>query len=227
MSMENLSSHLADLHANYRKIFLEYSNSLLTQIVEIRPKSLEGGIFDKYSKSSDGNIWQLSVLKLIDSELSKIPNELQAVKDLRKNFHCACCGVCCKFAVSEFSPVELKQKANQGDNFAIHFIKTFVPYENIDEVKKVFPQYVEFLQNSETDEKYYFYHCLKVTRENKCPDYEKRPQICRDFPDNPIAFLPLLCGYMGWKQKTEIKMLELNAKSEILHFYKTKLLEIV
>ena len=78
MSMENLSSHLADLHANYRKIFLEYSNSLLTQIVEIRPKSLEGGIFDKYPKSSDGNIWQLSVLKLIDSELSKIPNELFA-----------------------------------------------------------------------------------------------------------------------------------------------------
>lgn len=116
MSMENLSSHLADLHANYRKIFLEYSNSLLAQIVDIRPKSLEGEIFDKYPKNSDGNLWQLSVLKLIDSELSKIPNELQAVKDLRKNFHCACCGVCCKFAVSEFSPVELKQKANQGDN---------------------------------------------------------------------------------------------------------------
>lgn len=56
MSMENLSSHLADLHANYRKIFLEYSNSLLAQIVEIRPKSLEGEIFDKYPKNSDGNL---------------------------------------------------------------------------------------------------------------------------------------------------------------------------
>lgn len=225
--MENLTSHLADLQANYRKVFLEFANSLLAQIVELRPKSLNGEIFDKYLKGSDGKLWQLSVLKLINRELSKFPKELQSVKNLRKYSHCVGCGVCCKFAVSEFSPVELNQKASQGDNFASQFVKTFIPYEDLDEVKKVFPQYVEFLQNSETDGKYYFYHCPKVTSDNKCPDYENRPQICRDFPDNPIGFLPLTCGYMDWKQKSELKMLELNAKSEILNFYKAKLLEIV
>lgn len=225
--MENLTSHLADLQANYRKVFLEFANSLLAQIVELRPKSLNGEIFDKYLQGSEGKTWQLSVLELINRELSKIPNELLPVKSLRKNSHCVGCGVCCKFAVSEFSPAQLNQKASQGDNFASQFVKTFIPYEDLDEVKKVFPQYVEFLQNSETDGKYYFYHCPKVTSDNKCPDYENRPQICRDFPDNPIGFLPLTCGYMDWKQKSELKMLELNAKSEILNFYKAKLLEIV
>ena len=43
---------------------------------------------------------------------------------------------------------------------------------------------------------YYFYHCPRVTKDNRCPDYENRPQICRDFPDNPLAFLPLSCGFM-------------------------------
>lgn len=73
---------------------------------------------------------------------------------------------------------------------------------------------------------YYFYHCPKVTQDNKCPDYENRPQICRDFPDNPLAFLPLGCGFVDWKIKSEPVSLMLNAMVEIMGFYKDKIKEL-
>ena len=69
---------------------------------------------------------------------------------------------------------------------------------------------------------YYFYHCPKVTEDNKCPNYENRPQICKDFPDNPIAFLPPLCGFKDWKLKSELISLKLNAESEITNIKKIK-----
>lgn len=225
--MENLSSHFSKLKAYYRKTFLEYANVLLTRIVELKTTEFEGDIFDKYLKGSIGYQWQKSVLEFVDLELKKIPKEVQKVKLSREDFSCCGCGVCCKFAVSEFSPQELGQKALQGDVFASQFVKTFEPYDSIEKVKRIFPQYLEFLEKSETAGGYYFYHCPRVTKDNKCPDYENRPQICRDFPDNPIAFLPLSCGYNEWKRNTEKKMLELNAKSEILNFYKERLVEIV
>ena len=193
----------------------------------MKAENISGDIFDKYLEDSIGHQWQKSVLELVDIELKKIPKEVQNVKLSRESFSCCGCGVCCKFAVSEFSPLELREKALQGDIFASQFVKTFVPYDGLYEVKQIFPQYIEFLEKSETDGGYYFYHCPKVTKDNRCPDYENRPQICRDFPDNPIAFLPLSCGYNEWKRKTEKKMLELNARSEILNFYKERLVEIV
>ena len=65
-------------------------------------------------------------------------------------------------------------------------------------------------------ENYYVYHCPKITKDNKCPDYENRPQICIDFPDNPIAFLAPECGYHKWKTKSEPLYLKLRAEGEII-----------
>ena len=128
------------------------------------------------------------------------------------------CGVCCKFAVSEFSPEQLALKAQNGDNYALQFLETFVPYGSVDEARKIYPEYVEFLLKI-ADGKAYFYHCPKVTEDNRCPDYENRPQICRDFPDNPLAFLPKSCSFTTWKLKSESVCLKLNAEKEIIDFY--------
>ena len=154
------------------------------------------------------------------NRLNKVKNEaIDYVKKQRDVSHCSGCGVCCRFAVSEFSPEELVEKSKCGDNFATQFISTFVPYHSEDEYSNIFPEYIELLK----DEKYYVYHCPKVTDDNKCPDYENRPQICRDFPDNPIAFLPPNCGFMDWKLKSEPVWLKLRAEVEIINYYLEKL----
>lgn len=145
-------------------------------------------------------------------------DDLDRIAEFRRRCSCGGCGACCKFAVSEFSPEELRLKAENGDNFAQQFVSVFVPYESVESVKEIYPEYVEFLQNS-ADGNYYFYHCPKVTEDNKCPDYENRPQICRDFPDNPLAFLPKSCTFIPWKLKSQPVCLKLNAEKEIINFY--------
>ena len=70
--------------------------------------------------------------------------------------------------------------------------------------------------------KYYFYHCPKVTKDNLCSDYENRPQICKDFPDNSIGFLPLKCAFQDWKKEVQQLALEIKAVTEIFEYYKTQ-----
>ena len=121
-----------------------------------------------------------------------------------------------------FSPTELKTKAQNGDKTAQDFLQTFVPYQDMEEVRKVFPEYVKLLE-ANNENGYYFYHCPKVTQGNRCPDYENRPQICRDFPDNPTAFLPPKCGFKDWKLKSNSVSLKLSAEMEISLFYIEKI----
>ena len=90
---------------------------------------------------------------------------------------------------------ELKKKAKNGDNFATQFTSIFVPYKDENEAKQIYPEYFELLSERLEGEKVYFYHCPKLTKENRCSDYENRPGICRDFPDNPLGFLPGPCGF--------------------------------
>src|SRR5574344_9448 len=125
----------------------------------------------------------------------------------RRLSKCNGCASCCKLAISEFSPTELQNKAKFGDNFAKQFIETFVPYENIEEAEKNYPEYFEFLENNSQGQSY-FYHCPKVTKDNLCPDYQNRPQICKDFPDNPIGFLPKKCAFNSWKNDVQNLALE-------------------
>lgn len=190
-----LGEELSNLRMQYRKIFLDCAQQIQAALDE--GQSIEQ-LENQYKE-----MWSIAF-----SEIEKN----------RALCECSGCGVCCKFAVSEFSPEELALKAQNGDNFAEQFISTFVPYESLETVKKIYPEYVEFLQTS-ADGKFYFYHCPKVTKDNKCPDYENRPQICKDFPDNPIAFLPVTCTFTPWKLKSESVCLKLNAEKEIINFY--------
>ena len=220
--MNDLSSQLDNLRKSYREIFLTTAKEIQDNVQELKPKNCSGEIFDTFIPDSIGWQWQNTVFNNLDK---KITNDYsKTIADYRKECTCEGCGTCCRFAVSEFSQKQLKIKAQNGDILARQFTETFIPYNSLEEVKNIYPEYIEMLEEK-GENGYYFYHCPKVTTDNKCPDYENRPQICRDFPDNPIAFLPKSCGFKTWKLKSEHICLKLNAETEIINFYKTKIKE--
>lgn len=221
-----LTAEYDRLKSSYREIFLEAANEIRAVVESVRPKGFVGDIFKTYEIGSVGFKWQQTVLSVLDVRYCGYKKSgLRQIQAFRDECNCIGCGVCCNFAVSEFSFEELQLKAKNGDNFASQFISVFIPYENMNEVENVYPEYVQMLNDS-GESGYYFYHCPKVTEDNRCSDYENRPQICRDFPDNPIAFLPKDCGFRDWKLKSESVSLKLNAEAEIINFYKEKIKEL-
>lgn len=223
--MNELNSQLTNLKVKYREIFLKTAEIIQAKIISIKPQ-IDGEIFDKYPEKSDGKLWQKQTIEILEKDYKdSLSKNLNRIKNNRKSCSCTCCGTCCKLACSEFSPEELQIKAKYGDKFAQQFTQTFIPYESIDEARKIFPEYIKMLEEN-NQSGYYFYHCPKVTEDNKCPNYENRPQICKDFPDNPIAFLPPLCGFKDWKLKSELISLKLNAEAEITNFYIKKIKEV-
>jgi Fe-S-cluster containining protein len=221
-----LTAEYDKLKRSYREVFLETANEIRAVVESVRPKGFVGDIFKVYEIGSVGFSWQQTVLSVLDVRYCGYKKSgLREIQSYRDECNCGGCGVCCKFAVSEFSPEELKIKAENGDNFASQFVSVFVPYQDLLEVENIYPEYIQMLKdNGESD--YYFYHCPRVTKDNRCSDYENRPQICRDFPDNPIAFLPKSCGFKDWKLKSESVSLKLNAEAEIINFYKEKIKEL-
>lgn len=174
--------------------------------------------------------WQKLVLQVIKDDVFKDIlvkyKQMDAYKE--ESFSCARCATCCKFACSEFSVEELKQKAQSGDNFATQFLSVFVPYENQEKAKAVYPEYVEMLEKKlGKDEKVYFYYCPHLGEDNLCTQYENRPDICRDFPNNPLSILPNWCGYYEWKEEVEVLAMTLHALLSISEFYKERLENVI
>ncbi len=201
--MSKLSTDVDNLKKNYREIFLKTSEEFNRKLETIKPENL---------------------VKFLNEDMPKdIYARWMKIVEYRKEFSCSGCGACCKLACSEFSPEQLQQKAQNNDNFAKQFTSVFVPYENEEEAREIYPEYFELLKEKAKGEKTYFYHCPKVTEDNRCPDYENRPQVCRDFPDNPIGLLPKTCGYSKWKEEVEPTALMLHSLLEIVEFYKSKI----
>ncbi len=223
--MTDLNYTIDSLRKEYREIFIQSAEEIKKRVENIRPDNLEGEIFDKFPENSSGKKWQEETLKLLSNDISKeIYRKLNEILAYRTKFNCVGCATCCNLACSEFSPEELKQKAQNGDNFAKQFLSVFVPYNSKEEARKVYPEYIELLEkNKEYD--VYFYHCPKLTEDKRCSDYENRPQICRDFPDNPLSILPEACGYKKWKEEVEPVALMLHAMIEIIDFYTIKIKE--
>ena len=101
-------------------------------------------------------------------------------------------------------------------------MSVFVPYASKEDARKVYPEYIKMLEENKEDN-VYFYHCPKLTEDKRCSDYENRPQICRDFPDNPLSILPKSCGYKQWKDEIEPLALMLHSMVEIIEYYKEKI----
>ncbi len=225
--MNNVEAQLNEQRAMYREIFVKSAAEIQKRLEELRPQGVEGELLKKYSPDSAEYTWQVSALKLLEGEISQdVYRKLQEIMAYRKLFNCSGCATCCKLACSEFSPEELQEKAQNGDNFAQQFTSVFVPYETFEEAEAVYPEYIQLLREK-VDGQVYFYHCPKVTKDNRCSDYENRPQICRDFPDNPLAVLPVKCGFRAWKDEINPLALMLHSMVEIIDFYKNKLQEVL
>lgn len=201
--MSNLSKDIDKTKNKYREIFLKTHEEFSKQIENMADEKL--------------------IKFLNESVPQDIYKKWQQMLNYRDNFKCIGCATCCKLACSEFSYEELKHKAQNGDNFATQFVSIFIPYENEDEPRKIYPEYFELLHEKLEGEKVYFYHCPKLTEDNRCCDYENRPNICRDFPDNPLSLLPAACGFACWKTEVEPTALMLHSMLEIVGFYKEKL----
>lgn len=160
-------------------------------------------------------------LKTFDDNAENRIQELKKkISNERKKISCAKCGECCKLAVCPSSPEELKEKAKHGDKFAKEFINTFSLYEDLKEAKALYPEYFETVNQAE--DKVYFYHCKLVTKDNLCPKYEDRPQICRDFPDNPLQIYPISCAFKKWRNSVIDDCLRIKALTDILKLEKTE-----
>lgn len=225
--MNTVEQQLNAQKSQYREIFLKSVDEIQKRLDELKPEGFEGELLQKYESGSAGQGWQMKALTLLNGEIShEVYRKLQEILAYREMFKCSGCATCCRLACSEFSPEELKQKAANGDKFAQQFTSIFIPYESMDEAQKVYPEYIELLKEK-VDGEVYFYHCPKLTEDNRCSDYENRPQICRDFPDNPLAVLPEKCGYRAWKDEINPVALMLHSMIEIIDFYKNKLQEVI
>ena len=169
--------------------------------------------------------WQKAILRDIEEEVFKdVLLKYQQMNAYKDNFSCNCTGTCCKFACSEFSYAELKEKASRGDNFATQFVSVFTPYEDQEKAREIYPEYVDMLEKKlGKDEKVWFYFCPHLGEDNLCTQYEKRPDVCRDFPNNPLSILPPWCGYYNWKEEIEVLAMTLHALVNLGEFYKERL----
>lgn len=170
--------------------------------------------------------WQKQCLQEINDNIQQeILMKLQEIEENRlANYSCKCTGSCCKLASSEFSYEELKQKATAGDEFATQFTSVFIPYKDAEKVNEIFSEYIEYVREKlDDDEEIYFYHCPHITEENLCSRYEERPQICKDFPNNPLSILPKQCGFYEWKEEVYVVALILYALIQLSEFYLEKI----
>ena len=221
--MNELYSSIENLRSEYREIFKKSLAEIANRIDELRPDGLDADVTDKFPVNSDGALWQTKVLDMLENDISKeVYRKYKEILAYRSQFKCVGCATCCNLACSEFSPAELKQKAENGDNFAAQFLSVFVPYASKEDARKVYPEYIKMLEENKEDN-VYFYHCPKLTEDKRCSDYENRPQICRDFPDNPLSILPKSCGYKQWKDEIEPLALMLHYMVEIIEYYKEKI----
>ena len=224
-----------NLKDNYQQIFVEAAESIRNTIDKFKPenpctlcvvkdcKIEKKDVFTDYPRGCAYKDWQSKVITFLTGEYRQtLKNNYKAMMDKKNNYSCNCCGDCCRLAVSEYSYDQLKQRAMRGDKFSADFVSVFVPYKTEEEAKAVNPEYFELLNELVEDQKTYYYYCPKL-KDNLCSDYENRPDICKDFPHNPLKLLPSRCSFNAWKNEISKQAMLLKAKTDIIEFYKMKL----
>lgn len=233
----SLKGQYSNLHNNYEQIFIEAAESIRKELDNFKPENACEGCSVKDCKITKKEIfapyppagcklreWQMQALTYLTGDYrTKLKAAYKAIMDKKSNYECNKCGACCKLAVSEYSYAQLKQRAGRGDKFSEDFVSVFVPYENEEDARKVNPEYFELLNSLVEDEKIYYYYCPKLGDDNLCTMYENRPNICKDFPHNPLKLLPSECSFNEWKNEIAHQAMLLKAKTDIISFYKEKL----
>jgi len=234
--MVDLNTQYEELEANYKTIFIEAAEMIRKSIEKFKPdfscKSCrincsiqQVDIFSDFPGGCPYYNWQIQALTyLTTTYMDKLKEAKAKIIQSREKYSCNMCGACCKLAVSEFSYTQLKQKAVRGDKFAKQFTSVFVPYESEEAAQARVPEYFELsVELLDPNERVYFYYCPKLTPDNKCSDYENRPDICKDFPITPLKLLPPTCGYCGWRTEVNKMAMSIKAREDIIGFYKQKL----
>jgi len=234
--MNILQNEIINTRKIYRDLFKNAQIAIDKQIDSLKKASLcnkckencdinfnEISVTQKFPSNCRYRFWQEAALDLLENKISKdILEKISAVDAHRENFSCQMCGSCCKLASSEFSFEQLQERAKNGDKFSKDFVSVFVPYKSEEEAKNAFPEYFELLNDVVNDGRIYYYYCPKLVG-NSCSDYENRPDICKDFPHNPLKLLPSTCSFNAWKNDIAKQSMLLKAKTDIIEFYKTKL----
>ena len=118
---------------------------------------------------------------------------------------CKECGKCCRMAVSQYSLDEMVEFSADQESEARDFLDIFVPYENLDEPRKISSEYVDQIVNKLKEQGKYiegatiFYHCKYILPNNLCGIYEQRCEICKRCPAHAWMLMPVGCGFSGWQ----------------------------
>ena len=233
----SLHRQYQEIKDNYEQIFMEAVESIRKELDTLKPENPCDGCSHKDCKIEKKDIfspypptgcklreWQMKAITYLTSDYKqKLKHTYKAIMDKRADYECNKCGACCKLAVSEYSLTQLKQRAMKGDKYSDEFISVFVPYETEDEARAINPEYFDLLNTLVEDDKISYYHCPKIDECNLCTIYEERPDICKDFPYNPLKLLPSECSYNAWKNEVSHQALLLKAKTDLIEFYKQKL----
>ena len=230
-----LNEQYDDLKDNYQQIFIEAAESIRREVNKFKPenpctlcqvkdcKVVKKDVFTDYPSGCAYREWQSKILSFLAGEYrQKLKNTYKMIMDKKCEYSCNRCANCCRLAVSENSYEQLKQRAMRGDKFARDFVSVFVPYKNEEEARLANPEYFQLLEDTMQNQRVYFYYCPKLVG-NDCSDYENRPDICKDFPHNPLKLLPSTCSFNEWKNAIAKQAMLLKAKTDIIEFYKNKL----
>ena len=223
------------LKDNYQQIFIEAAESIRAAVDKFKPENPCASCsnkdchiekkdpFSDYPYNCAYREWQQQILTFLAGDYKqRLKNTYQAIMDKKNECECIKCGNCCRLAVSEYSYEQLKQRAARGDKFSKDFVSVFVPYQNEEDAKNANPEYFELLNKLVTEDKIYYYYCPKL-KDNMCSDYENRPDVCKNFPHNPLKLLPSSCSFNVWKNSVNRESLMLKAKTDIIAFYKNRL----
>ena len=232
---KSLKSQRKTIENNYAQIFIEAAESIRKELDKTKPenpcstcskkdcKVEKKDVFTAYPPDCEYRSWQLQSLTYLSGDYKqKLKASYDQIMENKKEYSCNCCGACCKLAVSEYSYEQLKQRAMRGDKYSEDFVSVFVPFEKEEDAKAINPEYFELL-NELVDDRVYYYYCPKLGEDNLCTIYENRPNICRDFPHNPLKLLPSQCSFNAWKDEVAHNAMLLKAKGDIINFYKEKL----
>jgi len=224
-----------DLKDHYQQIFIEAAESIRREVNKFKPENpctlcqnknckLETkDVFTDYPSGCAYREWQSKILSFLASDYKqKLKNTYKMIMDKKNEYSCNRCANCCRLAVSEYSYEQLKQRAMRGDKFSRDFVSVFVPYKSEEEARLANPEYFKLLEETMEEQRVYFYYCPKLIG-NDCSDYENRPDICKDFPHNPLKLLPSTCSFNEWKNAVAKNAMLLKAKTDIIEFYKNKL----
>lgn len=240
--MNTLQNEIIKTKKIYRELFKRSQEAIDFQLNSLKTVTLcnrckencdidfnKISLFQEFPIGCRYRFWQESALDLLENKISKdIYEKIQVIEKRRQCFFCGRCTSCCRLASSEYSYEELNKRAKNGDKFSAEFVSIFVPYEDHEEPRRIYPDYIEMLEEKFEDQtEIHFYYCPKLGEDGLCTDYEKRPNICRDFPNNPLVALPLKCSYNEWKQEVEITSLTLHSLIDIVGFYKEQLKKLL